>query len=233
MKKLICCMMIPVLCCLLCSCSTEVRFGLTKDDLTKNKRNAIEVVSTNDEDGNYKIEKIIYNQEEYFPCENMEIFIKSFDDSENEVLLSWNDTTVFRYYYTTFYFSNTEKDPLFIYSRQATGGNWSTFFKKDYNYMKDVFCVDGTDFEALFSDFCDPYIYSPNISRDATDIKEVMLISKTNPQIRFKNVLYKLDNQWYSKPEHSRPAVVGQSYNNVTKLSNEMVEKLKAYNIIE
>ncbi len=228
MKKLIYLILIIILCCSLCSCSNEVRYGLVKEDLTKAKREAIEVIGMDDEDGHYFVEKIIYNGEEYFPCD-LEIFSHYINDSENDILLSWNGTTIFQYAYTSFYFSDVEEEPLFIYS--LTGpGNWQTFFKKGYDYKADIFVIEGTDIEAPFFDWHNPSKYFDAVPSEATDVTEIILQSKTNSRIGFPLKIYQVNSEWYSQVVIY---TTERCVENETKLSNKMVEKLKAHNIIE
>ncbi len=229
MKSLICSILVVFLSLTLCSCSDEARFGLSKKDLTKDLRSKIEVITCNNDDGVYQIEKIIYQGEEYFPCKEIEYFATYLhNNSENKILLSWNGSRIFRYAYTSFYFSDTEKDPFYIYS-VATQSYWHTYFKKDYNYKTDTFFIEGTDCEALFSDFCNPSGYLRIPPKEATDIKKVTLKSKTNPKIGFIVEFFEVDNEWYSLTGESADV---NPHNNVTLLSNELVQKLKTHNII-
>ncbi len=232
MKKFMLCILIIILCCSLNSCSDEVRYGLTKDDLTKEKRYAIEVIEKDEEELNEddysNVEKIIYCGEEYFPCE-AEIFISdAFDNLDELVLLSWNGTTLMGYAYTGFFFADTEQDPLVIYLLSPMK-LCQTYIKKDYNYQEDTFFIEGTNCEALFSDFFNPSIHAFTLPQEATDVTEITLRAKTSPALTFSLKIYKIDDEWYS----DAPIYSALLYpKNVTLLSNELVQKLKTHNII-
>ena len=198
------------------SCGLLDKFSEKYASEKKNKVKAI----TEDVDGIVYTPKLIYDGIEYI-YDDKELFfvttpnLSSVPD-ENDIVISWNG---FRFGHSTVYYSETDKDPLFIYTPVHFH---DLYFRSDYDYMTDSFVIEDTDIDMQISSIVsfDNKVDSFPVSHEST--VKVRLISKTNSRIKCDLEIFKYDNLWYS--------IAGQFY--VTELSNGTVQKLKASDVI-
>ena len=112
-------------------------------------------------------------------------------EGEGDILLSWNG---FRYGYIDFYYSYTTESPLFIYEWRLE----NLYFREDYDYLNDVFIIDGTEREILFSEMFSDYNQYERITKYSAN--EVNLTSKTNPRIKINFEILKEEDGYYISP---------------------------------
>ncbi len=188
---------------------------ILNEDLSEEKHYVIEAVFGEDE----WYESIVYSEEEYY-MDEYEIFSVTElwgKEDEGDIMLSWNGH---RFGYIDTYYSYSALSPDFIYETRLG----YVYFHKNYDYMTDVFKVEGTDLNVSFSDFVD----IENEARDALfGVKgtEITLISQTNTRIKCNIRLYKSGDLWYS---------YGGNYPfYVRELAPEIVQTLKTNGILE
>ena len=176
---------------LLLVCSFILIFNLTscgvkeRLELDKNLHYAIEEARGEDD-----IEGIYYQNELYY-IDNWNLFTVTNDTwniNEGDVQLSWNGP---RFGYLKVFYSYTNETPLFIYETAFD----DVFFQETYDYTADTFIIAGTNTEIVFSD-----IVSDLSKHSESTLQEevcIQLYSKTNPRIRMKLNLGRIEGQWY------------------------------------
>ena len=112
------------------------------------------------------------------------------DPSEEYIYLGWSGT---RTAYNNFYYSDNVDSPIFIYESRTC----SVYFREDYDYSADVFVIEGTDAEIMFSniffDLSDKQSYGPF----HTIGYEIVLYSKKYPHLKVPLKLAFFDGKWY------------------------------------
>ena len=216
MKKIALCVMMCLVLSMLVSCGVAEKFSEKYDDSKKD----IIKTETKEIDGIQYVTKLFYNDEEYI-LEDKEIFFVTTPDlssvpDEEDIAISWSGQ---RFGYSTVYYSETDENPLFIYTPVSFH---DVYFRSDYNYMTDTFCISGTNVEIVPSSIInfDNNIESLTDSYKAT--AKVRLISKINSRIKCDLEIFEYNDSWYS--------VVANSY--YSELSSEIVQELKDNNII-
>ena len=171
-------------------------------------------------DGVPYITKLFYDDVEYI-WEDKEILFCSTPDlsgvpDEDDTIISWSGL---RFGYSIVYYSETSKNPLFIYTPASFH---DLYLRSDYDYMTDIFNVNGTDMEIALASIIsfDNKIDSFTISHESAT--KLRLISKTNSRIKCDLEIFKYNDSWYS--------VAGQFY--ITELSSQIVQELKDNNVI-
>lgn len=216
MKKIALCVMVCLLISMLVSCGVADKFSEKYDD---SKKDVIKT-KTQEIDGIQYVTKLFYNDVEYI-LDDKEIFfvttpnLSSVPD-EDDTAISWSGS---RFGYSTVYYSETSENPLFIYTPVSFH---DVYFRSDYNYMTDTFCVSGTNVDIVLSSIID---FDNNIETFTDSYQnsvKVRLISKTNSRIKCDLEIFEYNNSWYS--------VAGNSY--YSELSLETVKELKDNNII-
>lgn len=198
------------------SCGLSDKFS---DKYASEKKNIIQVV-TKEADGIIYTSKLIYNNIEYIYHGEELFFVTTPNLScipdEKDIIISWHG---FRFGYSTMYYSETDVDPLFIYTPVHYH---DLYFRYDYDYMADSFLIEGTDMEISLSQIIsfDNKINSFPVSHEST--VKVRLISQSNSRIKCDLEIFEYNNLWYS--------IAGQFY--VTELSNNMVQELKLKDVI-
>ena len=216
MKKIALCVMVCLVISMLVSCGVEEKFSEKYDDSKKD----IIKTETKEIDGIQYVTKLFYNDVEYILDDKQIFFVTTPDLSsvpdEDDTAISWSGS---RFGYSTVYYSETNENPLFIYTPVSFH---DVYFRSDYNYMTDTFGISGTNVDIVLSSIID---FDNNIET-FTDSYEtsakVRLISKTNSRIKCDLEIFEYNNSWYS--------VVGNSY--YSELSLETVKELKDNNII-
>ncbi len=178
---------------LLTSCSlSELTLGLSDrildERLSEDKHNIIEVIWGEDD----WYESIVYSEKNYY-MDKHEIF--SVTDvsekvNESDVILSWNG---FRFGYIDSYYSYTNDAPIFIYETRLK----NIYFREDYDYMTDVFEIEGSEIKVSISELVDfdneVWDYS------ALDVvAEFTLVSQTNTRIKCKVSICQIGDVFYS-----------------------------------
>ena len=201
---------------ILASCGVSDKFSEKYDSKKKDIiKEEIEKV-----DGVPYISKLFYDDDEYILEDKEILFVTTPDLSsvpdEDDIVISWSGL---RFGYSTVYYSETSTDPLFIYTPASFH---DLYLRSDYDYMTDIFSVNGTGMEITLSSIITlenkmvsfPAAHKPTI--------KVRLISRTNSRIKCDLEIFEYNDSWYS--------VVGKSY--MCKLSSQMVQKFKDNNII-
>ena len=139
------------------SCGVKERITLNED-----LHNVIEYVYKED-----NIDGICYQDSIYY-IDKFNIIKVTNDDwyiNDGDVMLSWNGP---RMGYLDVFYSYTDDSPIFIYETSQD----NVFIHEKYDYMSDIFSIDGTNIEVLFSNifkdfskpFSKPFDFNDNIS---------------------------------------------------------------------
>lgn len=103
-------------------------------------------------------------------------------------LIGWNGA---KWYYPAYYYSYTVDSPIFIY---CTLGK-QVFLHEKYDYMQDIFVINGTNDEIMLSDvyedFSSPFEEFQKISFSVT------LHSKMYPHLELKFDVKNKSNSWF------------------------------------
>lgn len=191
-KKTIVLMWIFSLILTLSSCGLDYRYSLDE-----NKHNKIDVVM---EDADAT--SLIYQDTGYYFVGSTNFFsVMTYETEdgyyltfEDDTLLSWNGS---RYiWYIDEYYSYTDDNPLFIYNSRL---NW-VYFREDYDYESDIFIIEGTNSEIVWSDIFD----SAEKDVDFTPQNNVSICSKQCPRIKTSLELSFVDGQWFMRCSDSR-----------------------------
>lgn len=216
MKKIALCVMVCLVLLMLVSCGIEEKFSEKYDDSKKD----IIKTETKEIDGIQYVTKLFYNDVEYILDDKQIFFVTTPNLSsvpdEDDTAISWSGA---RFGYSTVYYSETSENPLFIYTPVSFH---DVYFRSDYNYMTDTFCVSGTNVEIVLSSVMDLNNNIEMFPDSYETSAKVRLISKTNSRIKCDLEIFEYNNSWYS--------VVGNSY--YSELSLETVKELKDNNII-
>ncbi len=133
---------------------------------------------------------ICYKNRVYYPDPMHIIRVTEYFDTHNEedVLLSWGG---FRFGYITTFWSNRADSPIFIYDEYSG----QVYLHEDYNYVEDIFVIDGTDieveFSSMFSDF------SEKEKLVFSDAHRVELYSKKYTRIKTTLEIAFVQDTWY------------------------------------
>ncbi len=216
MKKFAFLVMISLAFFMLVSCGIADKFSEKYDD---SKKDVIKTKTQEIDEIQY-VTKLFYNDVEYILDDKQIFFVTTPNLSsvpdEDDTAISWSGS---RFGYSTVYYSETNENPLFIYTPVSFH---DVYFRSDYNYMTDTFGISGTNVEIVLSSIID---FDNNIETFTDSYKnsaKVRLISKTNSRIKCDLEIFKYNNSWYS--------VAGNAY--YSELSSEIVQELKDNNII-
>lgn len=134
---------------------------------------------------------------------------------ERDILLGWDR----RGFYRSYFYSYTVDYPIYIYDN---GLGW-LYLREDYEYMSDLFILEGTGSRIAFSNIIieDELNYDPlKAYKNKTNI---VLYSELYPNLRASLQLFMDEDIWYVKG--------GSSY--ACAISNQFVDLLIENGIIE
>ena len=173
----------------LTSCGLDYRYSLDES-----LHNQIECVWGEDNPSH-----ITYQGETYRFAGTLSAFrvhIANDQSHKNDTMLSWNGSRYF--WYIDLYYSDRTDRPIFIYEERCH----MVYFREDYDYLSDVFIVEGTNEEIVLANV----LSVQQKSIDFAHSIEVELHSKQNPRIRMYIELGYLNDQWYLSWPHSDDA---------------------------
>ena len=93
------------------------------------------------------------------------------------------------------YYSYSSEEPVYIYGKPKS---ISLHFCEDYDYNKDIFVIDGTNIETVFSDIYAEYSYIEHDTFKKHDQEiSIKLSSKLYPKLYTKMKVFLENDVWY------------------------------------
>ena len=203
-KKFSLLMYLLILILILSSCGVNER---TK--LDNNLRNIIMDYSSDENNPH-----IIYKNEKYVKNDCFYIYsLKDFENSE-DILLSWHGK---RWGYINTYYSYTADSPLFIYESRLV----DLYLSQNYDYMSDIFVVENTQIEMVFSNIFEDFTNYINMSFD--NFETIKLYSKKCNRLQTDLKISFLNGDYYCSFFSSNKAWKCSEYFVEQIIQNELI----------
>ena len=147
--------------------------------------NAVEYTTVNEESF------LVYRGDKYYRAENQLFDMQS---SEDDVVVAWYINFPFTGAKT--YYSYSKDRPSYIFCDDGTRDVW---IREDYNYVNDIFVIDGTDAEILYEKALSAtqidLVYSLRYDNSHTFVWR----SKEYPNLRIYAEIFCQQDGWYMK----------------------------------
>ena len=133
----------------------------------------------------------IYQGNKYYPT-GYDLF-DIIPDHENDVVLSWHGN--FPFSGGLCYYSDTTYYPMYMYN--YLGNSNEVWIIEDFDYTFDLFVIENTDIEIVFSEaFTDNTLslYNFDLPRQRSSF---IWHSKTLPRLQIKAEIFQYNDRWY------------------------------------
>ena len=134
---------------------------------------------------------VLYQEQEYFAAPGFSLTEQRGVANADDVELGW----YYSFPFSTDFYSDTSEEPVYIYT---IGGDTNVYFRQDYLYQADTFCIAGTQHEFVFSDaltLSDAFLHT-GLDRYPNET-ELTLYSKQYPRIQMPISVFCVDDHWY------------------------------------
>ncbi len=129
-----------------------------------------------------------YQGNKYIPLNNP---LLSYKYNNDDVEISWERTTVALY--TAVWFGEKKDTPIYIRNHYYNDGN--VYVREDYDIDDEMFVLNGTDREIVFSKMFD--MNAPKVYCGSDNNIRVCLYAKSCQHLVMETIIFKYDNNWY------------------------------------
>ena len=132
---------------------------------------------------------VTYQNRKYYPAK--EGLFDIVCDYTEDVELGWYFN--FPITFGAYYYSNRLENPLYMYC-SATD---EVYIREDYDYESDIFVIEGTDIEIVFSEAFTQKIMKKNSSISYSNTTSFLWHSKSEPELQIYAEIFNQNNSWY------------------------------------